>query len=130
MNVGLFEEIPLHIYPFPIFFSIGQEDDDFIASLTDVGITLPDSFIEDKGYYAKVWTSQNAEIVFRVKTYPTTYYEIGAISHDAFHCVCSAMKLAGGWLEDASEESYAYLLGYIVAQITEKYSEKLHEVKQ
>lgn len=42
---------------------------------------------------------------------------IGVISHECFHCVVRIMKLIGGKLNKGSEESYAYLLSYLVDTI-------------
>ena len=128
MNVGLFEEIPLHIYPFPIWFSMAQTDDEFIQSLLENDLLVTKDFIEDVRYFAKVWTSSRGDIIFRVAKYPEKYYDIGAISHDALHTVISALDMAGLRLSNDSEEAYTYLLGYVVAKITELYTNKLFEL--
>lgn len=119
MNIGLFDKIELHIYPFPIWLSVAQSDDDFIADLIENGLLVPPNFIEDSLYYAKVWTSSRGDVIFRISSYPENYYQIGAIAHDALHCVISILHLAGLELNDGSEEAYTYLLGYIVTKITE-----------
>lgn len=41
----------------------------------------------------------------------------GVIAHESFHCVSRIMRCIGGKLSRKSEESYAYLLTYIVDTI-------------
>lgn len=41
----------------------------------------------------------------------------GVIAHESFHCVSRIMRCIGGKLNKGSEESYAYLLTYIVDTI-------------
>lgn len=41
----------------------------------------------------------------------------GVIAHESFHCVVRVMKIIGGKLSNSSEESYAYLLDYLVDTI-------------
>lgn len=41
----------------------------------------------------------------------------GVIAHESFHCVSRIMRCIGGKLSRKSEESYAYLLTYLVDTI-------------
>lgn len=40
--------------------------------------------------------------------------QLGSVSHECFHATCKVMNDIGANLDDSSEESYAYLLSYLV----------------
>lgn len=44
---------------------------------------------------------------------------LGVIAHESFHCVCRINRMIGGKLNTGSEESYAYLLSYLVDTIVD-----------
>ncbi len=39
-----------------------------------------------------------------------------SLAHELVHCVCAILKDKGLWLDDCSEEAYAYLIGYLDTQ--------------
>ena len=128
MNVGIFEQIDLAIYPFDIWVSIGQSDDEFLLSIIDNDLILPSTFIEDSRYYAKTWQAGEGYTIFRIKEYPECSYHVGAIAHDSFHSTLNVMRTIGAALNDGSEEPYAYLLGFIVSKIDELIEKRLMEI--
>ena len=69
--------------------------------------------IDDKfdGVHIPVQDSSLESYLFLVSTKP------GVIAHEVFHAVTRILDLIGVSLVEESEETYAYLLGYIVDEV-------------
>jgi len=114
--------IPLHVFPFDIFVSIGQTDAQFKNRLKRYNICKLEDELE--GFYnlpgncqGKTSTLSNGSTVLRLSKIPKTPDDFGIITHEIFHAVDGVMKQIGVGLSDTSEEVYAYLTGYITTQI-------------
>lgn len=116
-------KVLLHIYPVEIFVSIGQSDKDFLSDikkLWDEGgmiksIESDNSCGLDKiEHAAALFQLFNCGVgVFRFSKKPTD--EI--IVHECFHATYQIMDRIGQELVDESQESYAYLIGYMFKEI-------------
>lgn len=45
--------------------------------------------------------------------------DVNTIVHECFHCVVAVMSAIGSFLDESSEEVYAYTLGYITEKVSE-----------
>jgi len=59
--------------------------------------------------------------IIRLWNYPTYPEDFGSLAHEIFHAVSFVMYRIGQTLEiRVSDESYAYLIGYLTTQIYKK----------
>jgi hypothetical protein len=73
-------------------------------------------------------TSQGRAVIFecgatiiRLWNYPTYPEDFGSLAHEIFHAVSFVMYKIGQTLEiRVSDESYAYLIGYLTKEIYKK----------
>lgn len=49
-------------------------------------------------------------------------YRPGVIAHESFHATCRLMDCIHAYLDESSEESYAYMITYLVDKITAMYN--------
>lgn len=57
--------------------------------------------------------------VIRLLNYPETPEDFGILVHEIFHCVSMILRDLGFKLKDASDEAYAYLIGYLTKKVYE-----------
>lgn len=67
---------------------------------------------------------ESKHILIRMPEYPVDPYDIGMLQHEIFHAVSFALRRIGMLLSIESDESYAYLIGYLTTEIFKKLNEK------
>ena len=116
---GIFTSFHLEIYPFTVYLSVGQSDEDFLTDIIDHELILSSDYLDNKTNWGMTWMSSCAEIIIRLRTFPETPEDEGNVAHEAFHATCDVMNSIGTECTEATKEPYAYLLGYIVKKIKE-----------
>lgn len=125
LKAGIFKIISLKVYPMTLFLSIGQTDEE-LKKCARKHFKLINGFIEDSfkdweenpGIKARVLMHSSGDSIMRFRTgreIPNT------IAHECFHIVNHVMTTIGGPLTESSEESWAYLLGYLVEEVTNEF---------
>ncbi len=124
--------IDLTIYPYDIWFSIGESDANFIKALSE---RLPDEHLSDlkednicfmspecrgRTYHHLI----GAQTVIRLKKKPQTAQEFGTLAHEIFHAVDFITRRIGLRLMDGSDEAYAYLIGYVTEKVMYRLAKK------
>lgn len=116
--------IPLHIYPFDVMVSIGEIDDLLFKKLLSLNVgkeELEHAKFEDIVGRGRYCMFECGASLIRIKKRPKNAIEFGVLSHEIFHAVVSIMWKIGMKLEiSASDEAYAYLIGYLTDQIYAK----------
>lgn len=75
--------------------------------------------VEDGVTLARTCLLESGQIVLWMPHPPTTPYEKGTLQHEIFHAANSLMEKVGISLTLASDEAYAYLIGYISTKVEE-----------
>lgn len=111
--------IPLVIYPFDVMISIGQSDDELTKSLSKFNCEWDDKMAcEGNGRFYMSGLNQS---LIRLSNYPETYFELGTLAHEIFHCVTYILDRVGmKFMLSKSDEAYSYLIGYITTEIYKK----------
>ena len=128
MNVGLFDSFSLEIYPFTIYLSVGQSDNEFLESIIENELLISEDYMEHS--YGKLQMLSSFDIIFRLREYPESFEDESIVSHESLHAVFRVMETIGIEHNQGSEEAFTYLLGYIVRKVKEIYSEKLLELNK
>lgn len=103
--------------------SIGQTDEDFIRSAKKKRIPYTDMLFnlvsnnENSGI-GGAFSEANIGVV-RILDYPKTPEDYGTLAHEIFHCADMILRDVGVSLDNSSQETYAYLIGYITSKIYE-----------
>jgi hypothetical protein len=111
------------VYLFQIMVSLGETDEQLIASLKKRKIPDPELVVEQAPLIGsgKCTCFPSGKILIRTQDYPSTPFDHGTIAHEVFHATCFILEKVGvGFRMDVSDESYAYLIGYITKKIYEK----------
>lgn len=58
----------------------------------------------------------------------TTWWQKGVIAHEALHATAFVMRHVGIGFEDASDEAYAYYLGWVVSQLACRLAHRTQKV--
>lgn len=109
--------IPLVVYPFDIMFSFGETDDELKKAFSKYHLDWDENMkMRGQGrYWMHLETNQS---VIRLWNYPETPADYGTLQHEIFHAVTFIMDKIGAKFElSKSDESYAYLIGYLTTQI-------------
>jgi hypothetical protein len=121
--------ISLQIYPYDIWFSIGESNAKFVTSLADrltdeQLIDLKDDIISTwrptlrgRTYHSLI----GGQTIIRLPKRPRTAVELGTLSHEIFHACEFICRRIGLQLNEGSDEAYAYMIGYV----TEKFWERM-----
>lgn len=122
--------VPLHVYPFDVMVSIGQDDDQVRKLLKNSKFNLTDGDF-DLAMYAsdrvkgKACVFSNNASFIRLRKLPVNAEDFGYMAHEIFHVVCFVMEMVGMELVlMKSDEAYAYLIQYLTSEIykqTNKY---------
>ena len=128
MNTGLFDSFSLEIYPFTIYLSVGQSDDEFLTSIIENELVISGDYLDGERSYGKLWIASSLDIIFRLREYPESFKDIGVVSHESLHATYRVMESIGVEHNQGSEEAFTYLLGYIVEKVHELYTNKLLEL--
>lgn len=109
-------KIPYVIYPFSVEVSI-EEDDQVLRKRykNKMDPEELEALLEDE-YVAKAYMVKNGRTFIRFNQYPTA----GILAHEAFHCLVFLFRRIGLELGPDSDEAWAYLLEYLVNEITSK----------
>lgn len=80
----------------------------------------------DEGYYDHVRNSKtgHAAHVLWIKRQPKSPEGIGTVAHEATHAAIGILRNKGIRLSNASEESYAYLVDFLVTKTLEVLNKK------
>jgi hypothetical protein len=111
------------IYPFDIMVSIGEDMDKLRDRLVANGNTVEDigSSLDlgntVRGRYIMLPSNQSVIIL---KWLPRKSDLLSTIAHESFHATHSIMDKIGMDLSYNNDEAFAYLLGYIVGEISNK----------
>lgn len=118
--------VPLVVYPFDIYVSIGETDGDFKNGIKRVMTKemfkelCEDPVACNLAQYAKgrtlVLTSN--QTIIRVKNTPEYPEDYGVLQHEIFHAVTFIMDRVGMKFKLlCSDESYSYLIQHVTTEI-------------
>ncbi len=114
--------INLHIYPYAVIVSIGQQDKTVYNILKKWNVPEKE-MLKDKGYIianaeanAVVYKSASVALI-RLSKHPNTAYLQGILSHEIDHVVNDILRGVGMYRTNASEEAYTHLTAYITEQV-------------
>jgi hypothetical protein len=119
--------VPLAVYPFDVLVCFGQTDKEVRKlldkySIGEEGIELC-MFTSDTVRARTVMLDGNQTII-RMRHIPETCEDYADLQHEIFHAVTFVMHRVGMSLElMASDEAYAYLIGYLTKIIYKKISD-------
>lgn len=112
--------LPLHIYPMNIMVSFGEGDEVVKNRLKrQFGVTGTDLWrYQSDNDSGRCCSFDNNEILIRLKKIPKTAIEYSYLHHEIFHAVTYVMyKIGIELVVTKSDESYAYLIGYLTKEI-------------
>ncbi len=113
--------IPLHIYPFDVMVSIGETDAELFPKLKKHGVDLDDKvLIHSDTMRGRCIMFAGNQTLIRMYRPVKTPQDYGNLQHEIFHAVEFIMDKIGQSLCRKSDESYAYLIGYITTEIYKK----------
>lgn len=116
--------VPLIIYPFDVMVSLGEKDDAVITRLKKTNVSEDELHLirmDDKSGQGRSVIFDCGATIIRLWNYPTYPEEFGSLAHEIFHAVTFVMYKIGQTLEiRVSDESYAYLIGYLTKEIYKK----------
>lgn len=88
-----------------------KETIDYILKEVDFNVNGYTLYNSNKGVYL-VWMPSS----------PSTPKEFGILTHELFHASVAMMEAIGVEPSESSEESYAYLIGYLTKKVIEEFS--------
>lgn len=112
--------IKYQIYPFDLMVSIGQTTDELINSLRKKGVEYNDDCKIMPNGLARTIMFEGGQTLIILPNIPQSCLEYGVLAHEIFHAVDFLMNRIGISLCPASNEAYAYLIGYITKEIYKK----------
>lgn len=112
-----FTVIPLVIYPFDVYISINQTDDELIESMDGQDMTDSDGLFNlSETTSARCVMLPSNLTVIRYKINKQIHHD--HIAHEIFHAVTFIMERIGMELVIMkSDEAYAYLIGYLTKEV-------------
>jgi hypothetical protein len=115
-----FVKLEIPIYDVVLFVSINQTDKQIIKECSKFFKVTPEwkEKICDPGYDGRVLSHYDSGLfVLRIHGIEDAASFYSTMSHEIFHVVVGIFDRIGATLDDSSEESYAYLIGYITKEI-------------
>jgi hypothetical protein len=116
--------VPLVIYPFDVMVSLGEKDEDVIKRLKKTNVQESEFHLiemDGKPGQGRAVIFDCGASIIRLWNYPTYAEDYGSLAHEIFHIVSFVMYKIGQPLEvRVSDESYAYLIGYLTKEIYKK----------
>ena len=118
--------IPLDVYDFDIFISLGQTDVQFLKSFQKITTKedytdmceKPEVYEMKNGAQGRTIRLSSGSIAIRTKDYPTSPTHYGYLQHEVFHAVAYLMDLIGMKLKiGISDEAYAYLIQRVTTEV-------------
>lgn len=111
--------IPLVVYPFDVMISLGENDEALFAKLKKHGVDITDTNLHvysdtAEGRCVLFKGNQTLIRMYRLENTPEWH---GNLAHEVFHSVEFIMERVGMKLTIESDESYAYLIGYLTTEI-------------
>jgi|SRR6185312_2669307 len=117
-------EIPLHIYPFKVLFSMGESDEVLLKKLKKYGEFHQEESDNLKltGVGRCIMCFDYRLVIIRIDPLFSEKHEtLGTINHEILHAVIYILDACGVKLEKGvSDEAFTYLMGYISAEIHKK----------
>lgn len=115
--------VRLGIFPYDIMVSAGQSDKELKKELKKYGLRLGKhgrlNKVNNMGKF--LWYPEVNAGLIRMREIPETAQMHGSLSHEIFHAVDFVLRYAGIKLTDASDETYAYAIGYLTQEIYKKF---------
>lgn len=114
--------IKLVVYPFDIMVSIDESDKKLAKNLREFGVkkNLLGAIYMPKTGVGKTIMFEGNRTLIRLKSGDDKNIFISKIAHESFHAVSFIFQVIGIKLTNESEESFTYLLDYIILQILNK----------
>lgn len=114
--------IKLVVYPFEIMVSIDEPDEVLFARLVKYGNPIESCermlTMDDTGNYGKCAIFDTNQTVIRLRVTKNKYEFYNTVAHEVFHAATFILDRIGMKLElMVSDEAYAYLVGFITAEI-------------
>ncbi len=116
--------ISLEVYPFQLMVSMGETDEDLHKKLNRYNLDETD--IENTLFPSAATAGRFVQFscgayLIRKRVIPSTPKDFGNLQHEIFHVVATLMERIGQKLiVQTSDESYAYLVGFITEKIYSK----------
>lgn len=116
--------VPLVVYPYDIWFSVGESDkkfinylgeriqDEYLVDLKEDAISVMRPTLRGRTFHHLV----GGQTIIRLPKVPVTSLERGVVSHEIFHAVDYILRRINMPLTDSSCEAWAYLIGYVTEQ--------------
>jgi hypothetical protein len=113
--------VPYTVYPFDVMFSFGQTDKELVVDLKNNSVNTRDkSYKYEQGEAAKYVHYTDGFTLIRLKEIPKSPEDYGHLQHEIFHAVTCLMAYVGASLNDGSNESFAYVIGYLTERVYTK----------
>lgn len=114
--------IPLVVYPFDVMVSIAEPDKILYRKLKNKGVDITDTNLHvysdtTRGRTILFEGNKTLIRIYHLRNTPEWY---GSLAHEIFHAVEFIMERIGMKLTIESDESYAYLIGYLTTEIHKK----------
>lgn len=114
--------IPLVLYPFDFMISINETDEQILSALS--GFDLDKEDLElitniNSTTVGRYCLLKNNQTVIRLKRPLDTPAMMGTLSHEIYHAVYNLFDVIGMEMTRASEEAYAYAIGYVTQKVYE-----------
>ena len=110
--------LPLPVYSRDIFISFGETNKEVLDQLSRFGISDKDCelaiIVPESSTTGRFALFENGNSIIRLINYPSTPEGYGTLAHEIFHAVTFIMDdIGGSFALGSSDESYAYLVGYV-----------------
>jgi hypothetical protein len=111
-------KISYNIYPFDLFVSFGETDQQLKRFLERYGVKYEKELtLQNKCTLARTVMGKDGATVIRMRTIPKHPVDKGVLAHEIFHAIEFLMHKVGIPLSKKSSEAYAYLIGYVTEEI-------------
>lgn len=111
--------IVVRVYGIGVLFSFGQTQERLLVVAKKNGFKEKDMHLFDQRPNIPGWcvhdNSTRAVVVLR--DWPLTASDYGCLNHEIFHACDFTLRNIGFILSDDSKEAWAYMVGYVTAQV-------------
>lgn len=107
------------VFPFDVMFSFGQTNEELEKTFKGFAVNTGNYFTHQlkKGMCTQF---SNGQIIVRMPNYPRTPADYGTLQHEIYHAAHYMRSHMGDTFTPESEESYAYLVGFLTKKIYEQ----------